>query len=165
MATDDLCIITEFSWILLPADALCAELVSLLQEAMEMRWPFVPERWQYKQSLSPHDKTNLSDLISKNLPQLLVTTFTACRQRAKPLACFNLLCLLCFQAFLKASIQVQEARSALAVVFLVDRFLYWTDESSWLLKITKLLHRLHPDSPVAPQLVIRQARVYLNSGI
>lgn len=58
----------------------------------------------------------------------------------------------------------QEACSALAVVLLVDRFLYWTDESSRLLKITKLLHRRHPDTPVAPQLVIRQARVYLNSG-
>lgn len=53
---------------------------------------------------------------------------------------------------------------ALAVLFLVDRFLYWMDESSRLLKITKLLHRRHPDAPVAPQLVIRQARVYLNSG-
>ncbi len=58
----------------------------------------------------------------------------------------------------------QEARSALAVVFLVDRFLYWTDESGRLLKITKLLHRRYPEAPVAPQLVIRQARVYLNSG-
>ncbi|KAJ0056058.1 hypothetical protein NL108_018331, partial [Boleophthalmus pectinirostris] len=65
---------------------------------------------------------------------------------------------------LKASIQSQEPVCALAVVFLVDRFLYWTDESSRLLKITKLLHKLHPEAPVAPQLVIRQARVYLNSG-
>lgn len=75
----------------------------------------------------------------------------------------NLCCLL-FQAVLKASIVAQEASTALAVVFLVDRFLYWTDESSRLLRITKLLHRRHPDTPVAPQLVIRQARVYLNSG-
>ena len=74
------------------------------------------------------------------------------------------LCVLCCQAVLKASIVAQEARTALAVVFLVDRFLYWTDESSRLLRITKLLHRHHRDSPVAPQLVIRQARVYLNSG-
>ncbi|XP_076580383.1 alpha-protein kinase 1 [Chaetodon auriga] len=118
--------------------SLCAELASLLQEAMGMKWPFVPEKWQYKQSVSADDKTNLSDLISKHLSQLL--------------------------AVLKASIMAQEARSALAVVFLVDRFLYWTDESSRLLKITKLLHRRHPDTPVAPQLVIRQARVYLNSG-
>ncbi|XP_044198373.1 alpha-protein kinase 1 [Thunnus albacares] len=119
-------------------DLLCAELASLLQEAMEMKWPFVPEKWQYKQSVSANDKTNLSDLISKHLPQLL--------------------------AVLKASIMAQDAHMALAVVFLVDRFLYWTDESSRLLKITKLLHRCHPDTPVAPQLVIRQARVYLNSG-
>nr|XP_040038160.1 alpha-protein kinase 1 isoform X2 [Gasterosteus aculeatus aculeatus]XP_040038161.1 alpha-protein kinase 1 isoform X2 [Gasterosteus aculeatus aculeatus]XP_040038162.1 alpha-protein kinase 1 isoform X2 [Gasterosteus aculeatus aculeatus]XP_040038163.1 alpha-protein kinase 1 isoform X2 [Gasterosteus aculeatus aculeatus]XP_040038164.1 alpha-protein kinase 1 isoform X2 [Gasterosteus aculeatus aculeatus] len=119
-------------------DALCAELASLLQEAMDMKWPFVPEKWQYKQAVSTEDKTNLSDLIKKHLSQLL--------------------------AVLKASIVAQEARAALAVVFLVDRFLYWTDESSRLLKITKLLHRCHPDTPVAPQLVIRQARVYFNSG-
>ena len=72
--------------------------------------------------------------------------------------------LLCCQALLKASIAAQEAHSALAVVFLVDRFLYWTDESSRLLKIARLLHRHHPDAPIAPQLVIRQARVYLNAG-
>lgn len=52
----------------------------------------------------------------------------------------------------------------MAVLFLVDRFLYWTDESNRLLKIAKLLHRRDPDTPVAPQLIIRQARVYLNSG-
>ncbi|XP_026208243.1 alpha-protein kinase 1 isoform X4 [Anabas testudineus] len=119
-------------------DSLCAELASLLQEATDMKWPFVPEKWQYKQSVSANDKTNLSDLISKHLPELL--------------------------AVLKASIVAQEASTALAVVFLVDRFLYWTDDSSRLLKITKLLHRRHRDAPVAPQLVIRQARVYLNSG-
>ncbi|XP_072231911.1 alpha-protein kinase 1 [Leuresthes tenuis] len=119
-------------------DLLCPELASLLQEAMEMKWPFVPEKWQYKQSVDSSDKTNLSDLISKHLPQLL--------------------------ALLKASIAAQEAHSALAVVFLVDRFLYWTDESSRLLKIARLLHRHHPDAPIAPQLVIRQARVYLNAG-
>ncbi|XP_068164899.1 alpha-protein kinase 1 [Antennarius striatus] len=119
-------------------DLLCDELASLLQEAVDMKWPFAPEKWQYKQSVSATDKTNLSDLISKNLPQLL--------------------------ACLKASIKAHETSSALAVVFLLDRFLYWTDDSSRLLKITKLLHRLNPDSPVAPQLVIRQARVYLNAG-
>ncbi|XP_026177164.1 alpha-protein kinase 1 [Mastacembelus armatus] len=119
-------------------DSLCAELASLLQEATEMKWPFVPEKWQYKQSVNADDKTNLSDLISKHLPQLL--------------------------ALLKSSIVAQEASVALAVVFLVDRFLYWTDESSRLLKITKLLHRRHRDKPVAPQLVIRQARVYFNTG-
>uniref|UniRef100_A0A667Y4I2 Alpha-type protein kinase domain-containing protein n=1 Tax=Myripristis murdjan TaxID=586833 RepID=A0A667Y4I2_9TELE len=119
-------------------DSLCAELASLLHEAVEMKWPFVPEKWQYKQAVSTKDKTNLTDLISQHLHQLL--------------------------ALLKAAIMAQEARWALAVVFLVDRFLYWTDDSSRLLKITKLLHRCHPDAPVAPQLVIRQARVYLNAG-
>lgn len=59
---------------LFPVDSLCAELASLLQEAMEMKWPFVPEKWQYKQSISANDKTNLSDLISKHLSELLVIT-------------------------------------------------------------------------------------------
>ncbi|XP_054592314.1 alpha-protein kinase 1 isoform X2 [Nothobranchius furzeri] len=119
-------------------DLLCAELAFLLQEAVEMKWPFVPEKWQYKKSVSFNDKTNLSDLISKHLTQLLV--------------------------LLKTSIMAQEGPSAMAVVFLVDRFIYWRDESSQLLKIAKLLHHQHPDTPIAPQLVIRQARVYVNSG-
>ncbi|XP_077400729.1 alpha-protein kinase 1 [Vanacampus margaritifer] len=119
-------------------DILCVELASLLQEAVEMRWPFVPEKWQYKQAISSDDKSNLSELIGRHLPQLLIV--------------------------LEAAIVAQEAHVALALIFLVDRFLYWTDESEQLLKISKLLHKRHPGAPVAPQLVIRQARVYLNSG-
>uniref|UniRef100_A0A8D2NQ34 Alpha kinase 1 n=1 Tax=Zosterops lateralis melanops TaxID=1220523 RepID=A0A8D2NQ34_ZOSLA len=47
------------------------ELRSLLEAAKEMKWPFVPERWQYKQDLGPEDKTNLQDMISARLPDLL----------------------------------------------------------------------------------------------
>lgn len=50
------------------------ELASLLQEAVEMKWPFAPEKWQYKQSLSASDKTNLNDLITKHISPLLVNT-------------------------------------------------------------------------------------------
>lgn len=57
---------------LFPIESLCPELASLLQEAMEMKWPFVLEKWQYKHSVSANDKTNLNDLISKHLSQLLV---------------------------------------------------------------------------------------------
>ncbi|XP_027894830.1 alpha-protein kinase 1 isoform X2 [Xiphophorus couchianus] len=119
-------------------ESLCEELASLLEEAEQMKWPFVPERWQYKQSISPTDKTNLNDLIGKNVQQLL--------------------------DLLKSSIMAQEPQTSLAVIFLVDRFLYWIDESTRLLKITKLLNRHYPEQPIAPQLIIRQARVYLNSG-
>lgn len=38
-----------------------------------MKWPFVPEKWQYKLSLSANDKTNLNDLIGKHISPLLVT--------------------------------------------------------------------------------------------
>lgn len=71
---------------------------------------------------------------------------------------------LCSQAFLKASILGAKPLWAMSAVFLLDRFLYWIDSSHTLLKIAKALHRHHPETPVAPQIVIRQARVYLNTG-
>ncbi|XP_014740433.1 PREDICTED: alpha-protein kinase 1 [Sturnus vulgaris] len=114
------------------------ELRSLLEEAKEMKWPFVPEKWQYKQDLGPEDKTNLQDMISARLPDLL--------------------------AYLKASILARDCSTATAVVFLIDRFLYWIDASSRLLRIAKGLHRLHPGAPISPQLLIRQARLALNAG-
>ncbi|NWS21264.1 ALPK1 kinase, partial [Pachyramphus minor] len=118
---------------LLPED-----LRTLLEEAKEMKWPFVPEKWQYKQDLGPEDKTNLQDMISARLPDLLV--------------------------YLKSSIMVKDCATASAVVFLIDRFLYWIDASSKLLRIAKGLHRLHPTAPISPQVLIRQARLAVNSG-
>ncbi|NWU85444.1 ALPK1 kinase, partial [Onychorhynchus coronatus] len=118
---------------LLPED-----LRTLLEEAKEMKWPFVPEKWQYKQDLGPEDKTNLQDMISARLPDLLV--------------------------YLKASIMAEDCATASAVVFLIDRFLYWIDASSKLLRIAKGLHRLHPTAPISPQVLIRQARLAVNTG-
>nr|XP_020657806.1 alpha-protein kinase 1 isoform X1 [Pogona vitticeps] len=114
------------------------DLRTLIEEAKEMKWPFVPERWQYKEAVHLEDKTNLQDMISAKLCDLLV--------------------------YLKASIITRDYETAAAIVFLVDRFLYWVDGSTQLLQIVKKLHRLHPTVPVAPQLMIRQARVSVNSG-
>ncbi|NXI55506.1 ALPK1 kinase, partial [Chloroceryle aenea] len=118
---------------LLPED-----LRTLLEEAKEMKWPFVPEKWQYKQHLRPEDKTNLQDMISARLPDLLV--------------------------YLKASIMVKDCVTAAGIVFLIDRFLYWIDASSKLLGIAKALHRLRPGTPLSPQVLIRQARLSVNTG-
>ncbi|NWX01099.1 ALPK1 kinase, partial [Caloenas nicobarica] len=118
---------------LLPED-----LRTLLEEAKEMKWPFVPERWQYKQDVGPEDKTNLQEMISARLPDLLV--------------------------YLKASIVVKDCVTAAAIVFLIDRFLYWIDASSKLLQIAKGLHKLQPTTPIGPQVVIRQARLSANAG-
>uniref|UniRef100_A0A8V0XIE2 Alpha kinase 1 n=1 Tax=Gallus gallus TaxID=9031 RepID=A0A8V0XIE2_CHICK len=49
------------------------DLKTLLEEAKEMKWPFVPEKWQYKQDVGPEDKTNLQDTIGTRLPDLLIT--------------------------------------------------------------------------------------------
>uniref|UniRef100_A0A8D1SN47 Alpha-type protein kinase domain-containing protein n=1 Tax=Sus scrofa TaxID=9823 RepID=A0A8D1SN47_PIG len=118
--------------------SLPSELRTLIQEAKEMKWPFVPEKWQYKQAVGPEDKTNLQDVIGAGLQQLL--------------------------ASLKASILVRDCATASAIVFLSDRFLYGLDVSSELLRVAKGLHKLQPATPIAPQVVIRQARVSMHSG-
>lgn len=68
------------------------------------------------------------------------------------------------QAALRASILVQDCAAASAIVFLMDRFLYGLDVSGKLLQVAKGLHKLQPATPIAPQVVIRQARVSVNSG-
>ena len=37
-----------------------------------MKWPFVPERWQYTQAPSPEDRASLQDAVGPQLQQLLV---------------------------------------------------------------------------------------------
>ncbi|XP_045655097.1 alpha-protein kinase 1 isoform X3 [Ursus americanus] len=118
--------------------SLPSELRTLIQEAKEMKWPFVPEKWQYKQAVGPEDKTNLQDVIGSGLQQLL--------------------------ASLKASILARDCATAAAIVFLSDRFLYGLDVSGKLLQVAKGLHKLQPATPIAPQVVIRQARLSVNSG-
>ncbi|KAM9087495.1 alpha-protein kinase 1 isoform 2-T2 [Megaptera novaeangliae] len=118
--------------------SLPSELRTLIQEAKEMKWPFVPEKWQYKQAVGPEDKTNLQDVIGAGLEQLL--------------------------ASLKASILARECATAAAIVFLSDRFLYGLDVSGELLQVAKGLHKLQPATPIAPQVVIRQARISMHSG-
>ncbi|XP_068951453.1 alpha-protein kinase 1 isoform X2 [Petaurus breviceps papuanus] len=118
--------------------SLPSELRTLIQEAKEMKWPFVPEKWQYKQAVGPEDKANLQDAIGARLHELLT--------------------------YLKASILVQDFPTAAALVFLMDRFLYGLDASGKLLQVAKSLHKLHPTIPIAPQVVIRQARISVNTG-
>ncbi|XP_069449590.1 alpha-protein kinase 1 isoform X1 [Ovis canadensis] len=118
--------------------SLPSELRTLIQEAKEMKWPFVPEKWQYKQAVGPEDKTNLQDVIGASLQQLL--------------------------ACLKASILARDCATAAAIVFLSDRLLYGLDVSGQLLQVAKALHRLQPATPIAPQVVIRQARISMHAG-
>lgn len=116
-----------------------AELGRLLQEAKEMQWPFVPEKWQYKQAMRPEDKTNLQDLIGASLQHLLVA--------------------------LKVSIEAGDSATAAAILFLSDRFLYKLDASAPLLRVARGLHRWRPATPIAPQVVIRQARMAVHAGV
>ncbi|EPQ20011.1 Alpha-protein kinase 1 [Myotis brandtii] len=81
--------------------ALPGELRTLLQEAKDMAWPFVPEKWQYKPAAGPEDKANLQDLVAAGLQQLLVS--------------------------LKAAILDGDGATAAAILFLSDRLLYGLD--------------------------------------
>ncbi|XP_036892176.1 alpha-protein kinase 1 isoform X2 [Sturnira hondurensis] len=103
-----------------------------------MKWPFVPERWQYKQAVGPEDKVNLQDVIGARLQLLLVS--------------------------LKASILAGDYATAAAILFVSDRLLYGLDASRQVLQVAKGLHRRRPAAPMAPQLVVRQARVSVNAG-
>ncbi|XP_035887601.1 alpha-protein kinase 1 isoform X3 [Phyllostomus discolor] len=118
--------------------SLPSELRTLIQDAKDMKWPFVPERWQYKQAVGPEDKVNLQDVIGARLQPLLVS--------------------------LKASILARDYATAAAILFVSDRLLYGLDASRQALQVAKGLHKLWPAAPVAPQLVIRQARVSVNAG-
>lgn len=68
------------------------------------------------------------------------------------------------QVSLKASILARDGATAAAILFLSDRLLYRLDMSPQLLQVAKGLHKLWPATPMAPQLVIRQARVSLSAG-
>ncbi|XP_056316826.1 alpha-protein kinase 1 [Danio aesculapii] len=114
------------------------DLNALLQDAADRKWPFVEEKWQYKQSVSSEDKINSSELIRAHLQDLLL--------------------------FLRDCIAADDPGLAAAVLFLLDRLLYWMDGSQSLLKVAKALHKRYPEVPIAPQVIIRQARVYLNTG-
>ena len=68
------------------------------------------------------------------------------------------------QVSLRASILARDCATAAAILFVSDRLLYGLDVSRQVLRVAKGLHKLWPATPVAPQLVIRQARVSVNTG-
>lgn len=72
--------------------------------------------------------------------------------------------LFCFQLSLNFALESEEYRMALSIAFVVDRFVYWRDGSSALLNIVDQIQKLAPSIPVAPQLVIRKARVMKDNG-
>ena len=51
-----------------------------------------------------------------------------------------------------------------ALVFVMDRFSYWQGSSHRTLKFVDYLKTNSPVTPIAPQLLIRKARVMKNAG-
>ena len=51
-----------------------------------------------------------------------------------------------------------------ALVFVMDRFSYWQGSSHRTLRLVDYLKKNSPATPIAPQLLIRKARVMKNAG-
>ena len=51
-----------------------------------------------------------------------------------------------------------------ALVFVMDRFTYWQGSSHTTLQLVEYLKTNSPDTPIAPQLLIRKVRVMKNTG-
>ena len=51
-----------------------------------------------------------------------------------------------------------------ALVFVMDRFSYWQGSSHTTLQLVDFLKTNSPTTPIAPQLLIRKARVMKNAG-
>ena len=51
-----------------------------------------------------------------------------------------------------------------ALVFVMDRFTYWQGSSHTTLQLVDYLKANSPDTPIAPQLLIRKVRIMKNAG-
>ncbi len=50
------------------------------------------------------------------------------------------------------------------MAFLVDRYAFWQGDSSAIMAIVDFIVRVSPDTPIAPQILTRKARVRKNDG-
>ena len=58
----------------------------------------------------------------------------------------------------------QNYKSASAVLFIIDRFIYWQGLSNTGIKVAEYIERKSPDTAIAPQIIIRKVRVMKNDG-
>ena len=54
--------------------------------------------------------------------------------------------------------------SAAAILFVMDRFIYWQGSSKYLLNMTDYIQRNSISTAIPPQIVIRKARIMKNEG-
>ena len=55
-------------------------------------------------------------------------------------------------------------KSASAVLFVIDRFIYWQGLSNTAMKVAKYIENKSADTAIAPQIIIRRIRVMKNDG-
>ncbi|EDO40069.1 predicted protein, partial [Nematostella vectensis] len=113
-------------------------LKQLVRDAEENAWPFVPEKWQYIQTVGKEENYNIKELItSSNSTVASLTELDVLKEEFSKLA---------------------------ALVFVLDRFLYWQGSEKVTLTVLDHIQRRSPHNAIAPQLLIRQARIMKNKG-
>lgn len=68
------------------------------------------------------------------------------------------------QLCLEAALKERLWRKAMAILFVMDRHVYWLGESKQLLEQVKYIVSQYPGLPVPPQIVIREARLLKDEG-
>ncbi|XP_065066391.1 uncharacterized protein LOC135692242 isoform X1 [Rhopilema esculentum] len=131
-----------FLWMLLLPDIL----KDLIKKAEDHSWPFVPEAWQYKAVITEQERYNLKDII---------------HQRNK-FADFEEIEIL--QECLYSALVDKNYSSAAAILFIMDRFIYWQGSSKYLINLTDYIQRNSIGTAIPPQIVIRKARIMKNEG-
>ena len=69
-----------------------------------------------------------------------------------------------FQECLFSALVEENYKSASAILFVMDRFIYWQGLSKTGLKVAKYIEKKSPNTAIAPQIVIRKVRVMKNNG-
>ena len=68
------------------------------------------------------------------------------------------------QVCLKQAIKEELYSKAIALAFLLDRYMYWSGKGEYLHELIGLIRTKCPEGRVAPQLLIRKARLLKDQG-
>ena len=82
----------------------------------------------------------------------------------EPVFIYFLLFPLTFKECLFHALKLKKYNVVAALVFVMDRFTYWQGSSHTTLQLVDYLKANSPDTPIAPQLLIRKVRIMKNTG-
>eukprot|EP00794_Sanderia_malayensis_P009178 gene9178-10152_t len=127
-------------------EVLPVRLINLLSDAENHVWPFIPEMWQYKDKIDVNQSYNLKDIIHRT-------------NEYSDLKEIDIL-----QECLHSALMIGNYEAAASLVFLMDRFTYWQGTSKGTISIAAYIRRNSKTTAIAPQVIVREARLKKNEG-